>query len=245
MPSPEPRLRGSTGVHSGPWPIGDVPDRVLLRIGEQLVHRLAIGQHDISGDDFANIFAHATDGEHRSNPLGIADIIAEDAAWSVKTVKAKDPERVSQVRLISGRNSPDYSLGISDPRSNERETGRAVLAIWNARVGAALKQYGDMRIAVCIRNMESRKFRVFEQPATQFPTDDFEWTFNKKGNLEGRDSATGDHFFTWQPHGSQFTIIRHVPGSARCFRIDQPVPALGAESVPDLIQFDQSWISID
>ena len=37
------------------------------------------------------------------------------------------------IRLISGRNSPDYSLGMSDPRAKLDSTGHAVLSICNKR----------------------------------------------------------------------------------------------------------------
>jgi len=30
-------------------------------------------------------------------------------------------------------------------------------------------------------------------------------------NLEGYDRSGDAHVFTWQPHGSQFTIIENVP----------------------------------
>jgi len=86
-----PRLRGSGGYYSGPWLIGEIPDRVLLKIGEQIVHRLAIGHADITGDDFGTIFANAVDGIHRESPLGVADVIANGTAWSVKTIKHKPP----------------------------------------------------------------------------------------------------------------------------------------------------------
>ena len=244
MAADAPRLRGSAPRHLGPWPIGEIPPRVLIGIGRQLVHRLAIGHADVTGDDFGAIFAEAVDGEHRSSPLGVADVIANGTAWSVKTVKARHPERLTRVRLISGRNSPDYSLGISDPRRRAGETGRAVLTVWNARVNESLDHHDELRIAALIRNMPDRKFILFEQPVGLFPADDYRWSFNARGNLEGRDKATGDHCFTWQPHGSQFTIIRPVPGSARHFSINQTVPLVAPKHVLRLVRYDPGWITI-
>ena len=239
----KPRLRGNAPRHSGPWPVGEVPNRVLTGVGEQLVHRLAIGHADIAGDDFGTIFANAIDGEHRSSPLGIADVIANGTAWSVKTVKATQPHNQRRIRLISGRNSPDYSLGIDNPRDDPDTTGIGVLEIWNARLDESLNHHDELRIAVLIRNMGARKFTLFECPAVKFPTGDYRWSFNKRGNLEGQDKATGEHCFTWQPHGSQFTIIRSVPGSARQFSIDHAVPLVEPQHVLRLIRYKPSWIA--
>jgi len=239
-----PRLRGSGGYYSGPWLIGEIPDRVLLKIGEQIVHRLAIGHADITGDDFGTIFANAVDGIHRESPLGVADVIANGTAWSVKTIKHKTPGGQSSVRLISGRNSPDFSLGISDPRKNPKDTGHAVLSIWNKRINESLGHHDELRIAILIRNMTDRTFCLFEQPATLFPADDYHWQFNENGNLEGHEKTTGVHCFTWQPHGSQFTIIRSVPGSARQFSINRNVPLVGVDHVLRLVRFNKDWIKI-
>ena len=220
---------------------------MLTAIGRQLVHRLAIGHADVAGDDFGTIFARAVDGEHRSSPLGIADVVANGTAWSVKTVKtvkARRPGEQRRVRLISGRNSPDFSLGISDPRHDPAATGRAVLAVWNARLDESLDHHDNLRIAVLLRNMAQQVFALFECPATPFPADDYGWSFNARGNLEGRDKATGAHCFTWQPHGSQFTILRPVPGSARRFSINRAVPLVAPEHVLRLVRYDPGWITL-
>ncbi|MDC9701470.1 MAG: hypothetical protein PSN37_04515 [Alphaproteobacteria bacterium] len=95
-------------------------------MAKQFVHRIAIGHADITGDDFGTIFANSIDGMHRESPLGVADVPKENCAWSVKTVKGKKPFGSERVRLISGRNSLDYSMGISNPRADPVATGRAV-----------------------------------------------------------------------------------------------------------------------
>jgi len=205
---------------------------------------LAIGCSDITGDDFGTIFANAIGGEHRGRPLGIADVVWNGCAWSVKTVKAARPYEQASVRLISGRCSPDYSLGIADPHANPDNTGRAVLSIWNARVNEALDQHDDLRIVVLIRNMEAREYRIFEEEAQRFTPGDYRWEFNPRGNLEGYDRVSGEHKFTWQPHGSQFTILRHVPASARRFSINRNVPIVSVEAVLQGINFDPNWITV-
>jgi len=237
-------LRGGARRRNEPYPLGQFPDNLLYDIARQLVHRLAIGLGDITGDDFGTIFATAIGGIHRGRPLGIADVELDGCAWSVKTVKASVPFTLPVARLISGRNSPDYSLGISDPRANAENTGRAVLAVWNARVNEAMDQYDDLRIVIMARNMETREFLIFEEEAQRFTTTAFSWSFNQRGNLEGHNRTTGAHEFTWQPHGSQFTVLRHVPASARRFRISPNVPMVQPDTILAAIRFRPDWITI-
>ena len=245
MSSDRPRLRGSAQRRSGPYPLGQVPDDVLLSLGRQVVHRLAIGAKDISGSDFGDMFARAIDGNHRDSPLGVADVVLGECAWSVKTVKSSQPFKSRDVRLISGRNSPDYSSGIRDFRADPTRTGAAVLDIWNARVDEALAEYRDLRIVVLIRNLDARQFVLFEEEALRFAPTDFHFNFNRNENLEGRDRVSEIHHFTWQPHGSQFTVKRAVPGSARQFSIIRHVPIVVSESSAlKAIDFDDDWIKL-
>ena len=65
MSSNDPRLRGKATRRSGLYPLGQLPDNILYEIARQLVHRLAIGQGDITGDDFGTIFAKAVGGIHK------------------------------------------------------------------------------------------------------------------------------------------------------------------------------------
>lgn len=243
-----PRLRGNPTITSAPWAIGQIPDSVIYAIGRQLIHRIATGSGMNGqgfGDDFGEIFADSADGRHLDSPQGIADVIIGKIAWSVKTVQGNSTQ--TKVRLISGRNSPDYSYGISNPRQDAAQTGKAVLGIWNARVSEVLNRHSEARILVMIRDITRQEFCLFEHPITQYPADDYQWAFNnnKQSNLEGHDKASGEHCFTWQPHGGQFTIIRPVPGSARRFRIDMDIPSVPVESILDMIEYHESWITID
>lgn len=242
---PSPRLRGGHGGYDGPWDVGSLPDRVIYEMGKQFVHRMAIrdtdAAPDITGDDFGTIFANAIGGMHREKPIGLGDVTDNGTGWSVKTVKATKPHEATTVRLISGRCSPDYSYGISDPRKDPQKTGRAVLGIWNGRVNASLDEFDRMRLVVLLRNFDVQEFTVFEQPLRQFAADDYEWRTNTRGNLEGFNSE-GVHRFTWQPHGAQFTIKRAVPGSARRFIITRTVPRHTPDAVLEWIGYRDDWI---
>ena len=244
MPDKEPRLRGNSGARRGPWSIGDIPDGVIYAIGKQLVHHLAIGTTDIKGDDFGDMLAGAVGGTHLSSPLGLADVVHNTTGWSVKTVKASTPAKAERVRLISGRNSPDYSFDINNPRTDIQATGNAVLSIWNSRLNGARDKYEDMRVMVLVRNMETREFLLFEEEMARYVANDYVWSVNQRGNLEGHRKSDGKHCFTWQPHGAQFTVIRDVPGSARPFKINHEVPLVDQQRILSAIQYDQSWIEI-
>ena len=238
------RLRGHKIRLQDSWPLGQFPENVITEIGKQIVHRLAIGHSDITGDDFGTIFAKAAGGVHRESPLGIADVLLDGNAWSVKTIKANKPFTQTTVRLISGRNSPDYSQGIENPHNDLQATGKAVLAIWNARVNEALGEHDDLRIAVLIRNLATKEFVLFEENAARFAADDYTWSMTGRDNLAGYEKATGEHRFTWQFHGAQFTIKRHVPGSAVKFIINRNVPLIEPLHVLNIVRFTDDWIEV-
>jgi len=243
--SNNPRLRGSSGAQQGPWPVGQLPDGILYEIGKCLVHCYAIGRNNISGDDFGDMFAAAIKGTHYDSPIGLTDVSLNDSGWSVKTVQSGKPFKQSKVRLISGRNSPDYSFGISNPRVDIQKTGDAVLSIWNSRLSASRCTHADMRVLVLIRNMESKEFVLFEDEARQYVPGDYTWQLNKNCNIEGHRMSDDRHCFTWQFHGCQFTIVRDIPGSARCFRVKKNVPFVSKKAILQTINYQKDWIQLD
>ena len=235
-----PRLRGGW-TSSTPYPLGQIPDSIILSIASNIVYSSAVGRKDMSGDDWGDIFAAAVNGTHLRSPLGVVDIALGNTAWSAKTVKSSNPISTSRVRLISGRNAPVFSFENQDSFSDIQETGNQVLQIWNSRVEEATQQYSQLRTIVLIRDMDLFQFKIFEQPTTQFDPADYAWRLNRRNNFEGH-SVQGDvHTFTWQPHGSQFTIIRQVSGSARSFQIRKP-DTLESEELLKSIGYSADWV---
>lgn len=206
------------------------------------MYLIYIGRKDISGGDWGDAFADAINGKHLDSPVGIADVALDNICWSTKTVKASKPFSIDRVRLISGRCSPDYSYGITDPHVDPQKTGEAVLNIWNERVNIAAERYTQIRTIILVRSPDSLSFRMFEEETHRFRTTDYQWKVNPNGNLIGLDPS-GATCFTWQPHGSQFTIHTQVPKEAIKFRIKQP-PKLRKSDVLEDINFDNSWITI-
>jgi len=239
------RLRGKKHRTKDTWELGSIPEDIVVAIGKQLIYRAAIGDTDITGNTFSTAFANAIGGVDLTSPLGVVDVVRKKNVWSAKTIKASDPFTLGTARLISGRNSVDYSLGISDPHADVRRTGKAVLSIWNERINEAVTQYGNaLRLIVLVRNCEKNKFVLFEGVNTKFAPNDYQWKENTRGNFEGREKVTGIHKFTWQPHGAQFTILRQVPGSAIKFSIREQ-EQIGQDRILSLIEYDDDWITIN
>jgi len=226
-----------------PYPLNEIPDNIVIKICGHFIDRLHIGRKDLSGSDWGEAFAEAICGEHLDRPIGIADVVHEQMAWSMKTVKHPDPLKAKSVRLISGRCSPDFSYGITDPHKDTQETGRAVLGIWNERTNIAQDSYNPLRTAFLIRSNDLASYCLFEEESHRYRTSDYVWQVNANGNIVGKNIETGRICFTWQPHGSQFTIHTEVPENAKRFQIRIPKP-LDKEKLLKDIGFDTSWVNI-
>lgn len=238
-----PRLRDSKNLTSKSlYPLNVIPPEIVTKIGGYLVYLLYIGRKDITGTDWGDAFADAIGGVHLDSPVGIADIVLDKNCWSAKTVKSKDPFAAKSVRLISGRCSPDYSYGITDPHADVQKTGEAVLNIWNERINIAAEHYNDVRTVVLVRSEDCLSYRLFEESTTRYRTTDYHWEVNKNGNLVGLDKD-GNVRFTWQPHGSQFTIHTEVPDNAIKFQIKQP-SSISKTDVLDMLEFTEKWVNI-
>lgn len=239
-----PKLRDSKHLITNElYPIGDIPKEYIVKIGGHVVYLIHSGRADMTGDDWGDIFADAIGGKHLASPVGIADVELGNMAWSMKTVKSTNVFECESIRLISGRCSPDYSFGITDPHENIQRTGDAVLAVWNERINIARDHYNQVRESILIRNEELSEFRLFEEDLQRYRTSDYEWVENSRGNLEGIDIHTGAKRFTWQPHGSQFTIHTPVPADAVKFTVRRP-PVISIEDTLKTLNFDDTWVKI-
>lgn len=226
------------------YPINEFPEKLIKLIGRQIVYLKFVGRKDLSGDDWGDIFASAIDGTHLKSPVGIADVIHNKMAWSMKTIKNSIPHTTkSKPRLIIGRNSTDFSLGIPDPHKDIQATGNAVLQIWNKRVDIAYQDFTTVRTAILIRNFEDLTFTLFEEDTRRFVPSEYEWEENDSGNFEGYEIETQQHRFTWQPSGSQFSIYTHIPKNAFKFRIKKP-PLIDVNKTLEQINYTDDWVEI-
>ncbi len=247
----QPRTR-SGFQRNEPYPLNEFDFDTINALVKRIVHLLAVGHADMSGDIFSQMFADAISGQASGRPLGVADVAWNGCGWSVKTVKNNYPhkftvgngedERPKRIRLISGRNNLNYSFGIESPLADVQAAGNAVVEIYNHRIAQAREEHDDVRLVVLIRNMSTLEFTIFERPMVPLAVNDYQWKINKRGNLEG--FCESDHLFTWQPDGSQFTIIEHIPTSATRFRIAKRPPMLQIEHVLRLARYQQDWVEI-
>lgn len=239
-----PRLRdGHKLITNEIFPINEIPNELIVKIAGYFAYLLYVGRKDITGEDWGDAFAKAIGGVHLDSAVGIADVIMGKMAWSMKTVKHSNPLTVEKVRLISGRCSPDYSYGISNPHDDIEKTGRAVLGIWNERINLALDNYNPVRTMVLVRSYDCLNFCLFEEDTHRYPSNNYVWETNRNGNLIGKSIVSGETKFTWQPHGSQFTIHTKIPHNAIRFAMRCP-PRVNQETILSAINFDSSWVDI-
>ena len=92
----------------------------------------------------------------------------------MKTVKNANPFTCKNIRLISGRCSPDYSYGITDPHKDVQRTGEAVLGIWNERVNIAHDHYSQTRTAILVRSNDLLSYSLFEEETQRYRTTDYQ-----------------------------------------------------------------------
>ena len=239
-----PRLKDNKKIKNHElYPLNIFPDDLIRSIGGWLVYLVYIGRKDISGGDWGDAFASSVNGIHLEAPVGIADVTLDKNCWSMKTVKNSNPFTAKNIRLIIGRCSPDYSYGITDPHEDVQKTGEAVLGIWNERVNIASDHYSQVRTSVLVRSNDLKDYLLFEEETHRFRTTDYRWEVNSNGNLIGIDSHNNQKF-TWQPHGSQFTIHTEVPQDAVKFSIKLPEKKLNKDDVLNALKFDGSWVTI-
>lgn len=124
-----------------------------------------------------------------------------------------------------------------------QKTGEAVLGIWNERVNIAMDHYSQVRTSILVKSYDLHSYVLFEEDTGRFRTTDYHWEVNPNGNLVGID-RDGRQRFTWQPHGSQFTIHTEIPEEAVRFQIKVPEERLSKEAALEVLKYDDSWVTI-
>lgn len=241
----QPRLRNVDKTQPL-YKLNHFPKTFAYSLGRELIYLIATrGQNvRLEGNDWEEVFARCIGAQWRPSNIGLDDIIYQGMAWGAKTVKNKKPFTAKTVRLISGRNSPIYSYGDTDITSQEpAQLGKKILSIWNKRVSEVRKKFPVLRTVVLLKSDSLTEVSVFEAETVLYATKDYNWQWNDNDNLEGLSKETNKHVFTWQPHGSQFTIIENVPEKRLKLRIRKP-PTLNRNQVLDTLNVDDSWIEI-
>ena len=228
-----------------PFPLNEFPKNFPYVLGRELVYLLASkGKPVLEGSDFESIFATCIGANWKPSNVGLDDVVLGNTAWGAKTVKAQNPSTQKKVRLISGRNSPVYSYGEKiDTTSDPDVLGQSILEIWNERVSAVREKFQNLRTIVLVKSNDLTEVVIFEFETIRYDPELFIWEWNNNGNLVGYDNRTVEHRFTWQPHGSQFTILEEVPDESLIIKVKEPEP-LNKENVLNALGFDNSWVSV-
>ena len=100
-----------------------------------------------------------------------------------------------------------------------------------------------VRGVVLLKGKHLGTVAVYEEKAERFIVEDYYWQWNERNNLEGYEKATDVHRFTWQPHGSQFTVVSDVPDRRLKLRIRRP-PLVERADVLKSVKYDDSWIEV-
>ena len=236
----KPRLR-TVEKREPPYRLNQFPPNFDIKLGRELICHLATSGSSLEGSQWEAIFARVIGAQWKPSNVGLDDVVLGNCAWGAKTVKAACPATVSKVRLISGRNSPIFSFGSTDVRSMaENELGRQILSIYNKRVWSVRSRFEHLRTVVLVKSDDLLEAAAFEFETVAYDEKEHVWRWNKNGNLEGCDRS-GAHCFTWQPHGSQFTIVETVPPERLAIRIRRPGP-LPPERILEQIGYDDTWV---
>ena len=239
----EPRLRTADKVPP-PYPLGKFSQATIYDIAAEIVFLLHTrGEARLEGSDWERIFALGIGADWQPSNIGLDDVRLGNCCWGAKTVKSANPAKATKLRLISGRNSLDYSYKQSDSRGLSPDAiGERVLGIWNQRVSSVRQRFAHCRTAVLIKSNDLSQCALFEFETLRFEAERFAWAWNKDGNLVGADE-NGRHKFTWQPHGSQFTIVEEVPQNRVAFNLRLP-ERLSVDFALKALGFDNSWVQI-
>lgn len=227
------------------FPLNDFPKEFPFLLGKELVYLLASkGKPELEGSEWESIFATCIGAEWKPSNVGLDDVVMGNTAWGAKTVKSTNPSTQKKVRLISGRNSPNYSFGErSDQKADPKLIGKLVLEIWNERVSAIREKFKHLRTIVLVKSNDLSEVVVFEFDTVRYDHELYNWEWNKNNNLVGTSKKTNELIFTWQPHGSQFTIIEDVPEKGLVIKIKQP-KILDKNQILEALGFDKSWITV-
>lgn len=240
-----PKLR-TVNKAVAPFEVNRFPAQFVDTLARELVYMMATKQTmSIEGSEWEQVFAECIGAQWKPSNVGLDDVVLDNCCWGAKTVFGQNNiSDQKTVRLISGRNSPTFSYGIDKITSENPDTiGNLVLEIWNERVSAVRRIFKFVRTVVLVKSKDYREYLVFEFDTVRYDPELYFFKWNKRNNLEGFDKSTREHRFTWQPSGSQFTIIENIPEARLHIAVKQPEP-LDKTAVLKTLNFDGSWYRV-
>ena len=91
--------------------------------------------------------------------------------------------------------------------------------------------------------MDFTDYIIFETDTLRYDPELYDFRWNKRGNLEGYRKSDGMHKFTWQPHGSQFTIIEEIPDDRLHLEVDKP-QKVDKDVILESIGYSKDWVRV-
>lgn len=242
----EPRLR-TVNKATAPYNINKFPNQFIDTFAREIVYMMATKQAmSIEGNEWEQVFSNCVGAKWKPSNVGLDDVILGNCCWGAKTVFAgsKNIAKQKNVRLVSGRNSPTFSFGVDKITSENPNTiGEMVLDIWNERVSAVRQIYKFVRTVVLVKAKDFSEYLIFELDTVRYDAELYDFKWNKNNNLEGYSKKTEEHVFTWQPSGSQFTIIENIPDERVHIQVRRP-EIVDKDTILGAVNFDESWYKV-
>jgi hypothetical protein len=242
----EPRLR-TVNKATAPYNINKFPNQFIDTFAREIVYMMATKQTmSIEGNEWEQVFSNCVGAKWEPSNVGLDDVVLGNCCWGAKTVFAgsKNIAKQKNVRLVSGRNSPTFSFGVDKITSENPNTiGEMVLDIWNERVSAVRQIYKFVRTVVLVKAKDFSEYLIFELDTVRYDAELYDFKWNKNNNLEGYSKKTEEHVFTWQPSGSQFTIIENIPDERVHIQVRRP-EIVDKDTILRAVNFDESWYKV-
>ena len=240
-----PRLR-TVNKAVAPFEINKFPKTFIDTLAKDIVYLWATKPSmSLEGNEWEQIFAECIGADWKPSNVGLDDVVLDNCCWGAKTVfGTANLAGQKSVRLISGRNSPTFSYGVDKITSEDPDViGKMVLEIWNERVSAVRQIFKFVRTVVLVKAKDYSEYLVFEFDTVRYDPELYYFKWNKRNNLEGYDKKDHIHRFTWQPSGSQFTIIEDIPDNRIHLSVKKP-EKLNKDMVLRVLKYDQTWRKI-
>jgi hypothetical protein len=240
-----PKLR-TVNKAVAPYHLNKFPSKFIDTFAREVVYMMATKQHmTLEGEEWEQIFARCVGAKWKPSNVGLDDVVLDNCCWGAKTVYGTNNISLQQqVRLVSGRNSPAYSYGIDMIRSEDPNViGNLILEIWNERVSAVRQIYKFVRTVVLVKAKDFSEYLIFEFDTIRYDPELYNFEWNKNNNLEGYTKVGNDHVFTWQPSGSQFTILEKIPEERIHIKVRRP-EMLDKDTVLQTLKFDSGWYTL-
>lgn len=241
-----PKLR-TVNKAVAPFDLNKFPVKFVDAFAREIAYLMATRQSmSLEGNDWEQIFAICVGADWKPSNVGLDDVVLNNCCWGAKTVftNAKDISSQKKVRLVCGRNSPIFSFGVDRITGEDPNIiGKMVLDIWNERVSSVRQIFKFVRTVVLVKAKNFSEFLIFELDTIRYDPELYYFLWNKNNNLEGYEKGSCKHKFTWQPSGSQFTILEEIPDGKLHIRIKRP-QLIDKETLLQTVKFDSSWYTI-